>query len=400
MGTLKDIVQEIIKIAESPGEGDDLPRRKTPKKRPVSTEPAKKPVPSDIPLKKAPTAVVPKQTQSFRSNEIMEMQNAIKAFSKEVTNYKSSPVIGAGGKVISPTPTPEQQKANPDPQKDFNDFVTNTYLNKASLKGVEIYSSPLTEKWEDKIKSDYVDMDIVMKNLQHIGAGKFELKSDGAWGPRTNNALKTLYAFAESLVKIQPDFKVRMDPKFVFSSADLSNFNSLLIPDNQIRNPKLQQIKVKNATKLTPLIDKLTGFYKSYSKTVLESPKYKPLIQGTQPLHQIPLGGKDPAKFNAEDEDIMRDESKMKEKALRGILMSVKGSNYTVPEMNLVFLQTPELFANYIVRHLGYTQEQANDPKLQSQILNYILTHVDIVINQISSQLKGPPKGPMSQPHM
>lgn len=213
---------------------------------------------------------------------VKNMQDKIRIFSKNVTTYSKS----------------GQQQAQ-DGKQAFNDFITQSFMATQKVKGVE-FSDDATETAlpeKQKRQSDLFEMHVVVDNLARTGGASSELKSDGTWGIRTENALRNVYAFAKALLDLDQKF-TGSKPK-EFSEGNLmylkeasklkddqfekASNGEYLIKDDIFKGKKVSTI----ADNIAATLDQLNNYYNKFLTRTLNDPRHSIFIQNDKPLDKI-----------------------------------------------------------------------------------------------------------------
>ncbi len=326
----------------------DIPDRTSPRKaKPVSlpSGPAKT---SDVPAKNVPS-VDPGKNIGPVSSTILSMQKAIQDFASNTVSYKAD------------AKNPNAVSQN-DKRKDFNDFLAEQYSAGASLHGKEWDPSEKATKIENKRPTEIIELDNVINNLRRIGPGSRENIADGSWGPRTNEALKNIYAFAESLVKSAQDFGSNIQG---FNKNDLLKLQKY-IPQS---DPKKYKDLPKRAELITPLIVKLTDYYNKYSKNIFNHPEYTQYISKETPLFKV-------SPSQADSTNIPDDLKQANLSTLKLYDISLPNKHNELvnfPELSLSCLQDMNSFKKLMSTQLGYAPNDIINPDVVNKVLDSII---------------------------
>jgi len=306
------------------------------------------------------------QSKQISSNSIIKMQNAIKDLANTVVKEDEYKIENIN-----------TEQLQPQLRKNINNYLTEQYVDKATRKGLELSTDPSRSKWEEKQpKTNFIDMNVIVKNFLHVGSSSNEFIPDGVWGRRTNNALNNICAFVEGLLNFSKSHSVIQSN--AFSEADLNEMKKY-IPTNEAQLKTKYFIINKNiwADKLTILIKKVKAFYNDISKSIIENPYYRPYMEGNRPLHTVQLGQEDAAKLS-DEEDLM-----LKNQNLYLYNMQLPDANNNlriVSVISLKSLEDPDYFKIILKRDLGYTDQQLNDPRAQKNVLNRLMQNIDTAI--------------------
>jgi hypothetical protein len=213
---------------------------------------------------------------STRDNSVVKMQTAIKdiaAAATGVMNNQNASVLNTAN------------------IKAFNDFLAEQYMNREAVKGEELSTSETTDMSKKHVGgTDVRQMDVVMDNISRIGAAKSEMKVDGNWGPRTNNALRHIHAYGDALLKMNNALRLNVPG---YSDQESATLEKCVIPgdDDAVRKTS-PSVKSENANAALPALTKLVNFTAQVVKALTNNPK---LVQFLSGKAHISL---DPAKRN------------------------------------------------------------------------------------------------------
>lgn len=353
---LKNIIQYINKYAVAFGDTDS----------------------SDEPVYVAPT------------NDISNMQRSIQEFANAAVNYKSK----ATGR--EPSGKPIYTVSKEDKRRDFNDFLAEQFMATADVHGEEYSTDIKATAKESKLPTDIVQLDNIIDGLRRIGASKSEMQIDGVWDFRTNNAVKNTYAFAAAIVTAYEALggMAPNDPS-IFTRTDLEQFKNAIPKEKDPKAAKIDD-KILNqyASQLIPLIKKLTEFYKKFSNNTMDHAAYRQYINQSSPLYVFSPGGSNPYKPDPNDLDQKKFMDNPKTFILPKLtLIGKSGRQFNLDnKINLETFQSTGGLANLMVQHLGYSNNEVNNPKLLIQIVRSILHQVSSYIDTNSKLL--PPRPP------
>lgn len=342
----------------------------------LKTQPATPSTPggAGAPPWQQPGGNVPRQTGHYApgNSSIREMQKAIQEFAAEAVKYRTTPKR-EGNKVIN--------VINPDDKRrDFNDFLTEQFSASADIHGEEYSPNAANTTRESKSPTDLVQLNNVIDGLQRIGPGSREGMADGVWDFRTNNAVRNVAALAAAMVAANEALGgTAPNDKRVFRRADLQKLQQAIPKEADPMKAKVPQAQLaEKAKEITPLIEKLTEFYKYYSKTIVEHPAYTRYIKGDVPLFNVKPGGGDPAKLDDNQKQLLN--QKGQELTLTNLtLPNREGKNVNLNgQVALNYLQTRKGLLQLMVDKLGYKESEVatNEPLLVKTVQN-MLTQVN-----------------------
>ena len=108
------------------------------------------------------------------------------------------------------------------------------------------------------------------------------MAADGKWGPLTNNALRTAYAFASAMLDLASSFQ---SPPKAYNKADLDQFKQLIPPDEMVTPVvKLDANAIGAANAISQHLQAIQEMYGEIKADVLENPQYKTYIEGDTPF--------------------------------------------------------------------------------------------------------------------
>lgn len=346
---LKKIIN-IIKYAEPQITPIDSATESTPPPEPTN-KPKKVNDPNTIDVESLPVAndkTSPKITNNYSNksiNNVKKMQESIQKF--------VDVVLGQGDNLA----------------QYFNNFLTEKYVANAPTVGDQYsYDTNVTSKEQKQrtaIKPE--ERDNVLDTNYRIGQMKSEAKPDGVWGFRTNNALKNTYALAYAFYNLYN--KLGVVGKMNLTAQDLTEFQSQIPSDQEL--PKLSFLdKNTRAQTITPLIVKISEFYKQFAQRILGNPNLSKYIEGREPLFRV-------------NKTILTDDDKKRaESSYIGPLV-LSGKNNIRKQFNklpISLLENKQVLEN-LAEQLQYTkQEIASNPDVIKSILNQLITHVSGVL--------------------
>lgn len=161
----------------------------------------------------------------------------------------------------------------------FADFITENYLSKSDVPGVEFDPDPSKQQMNQKQPTDPSKMDVVMDTMRRVGNPQGgEFKDDGKWGPRTNAAIHNAYAFAFAMLKLAKDFHAPT----TYSDNELEQFKPL-IPENYYSINITEKLRL--APEITKQVKDIRQMYREIKRHVLEKPANRAYIEGDRAFH-------------------------------------------------------------------------------------------------------------------
>lgn len=332
-----------------------------------------------------------------RANDIAEMQKAIREFAAEAVAYKTEPVgKEPSGKII-------YQVKKEDKRRDFNDFLAEQFMAGADIHGDEYTPDNKAVTKESKLPTDIVQLDNVIDGLRRVGPSGAEDKIDGVWDFRTNNAVRNVYAFAASLVAAHEALGgIAANNPNIFTSANLAELKAAMPTQKDPMAAKVSQTELDQKAKvITPLIKKLTEFYKIYSSDkpgagVMGHPAYKQYINQDLPLYTFKPGGTNPYKADPSDPDQKKFMDNPASFTLPKLTLTGKGGKQVVLDGKITLqpFQSVDGIVGLMTQYLGYSSSEVNNPKLLAQIVRSILTQIRDFIEKNNKLL--PPRQPVA----
>jgi hypothetical protein len=173
-----------------------------------------------------------------------------------------------------PTATPEATEAAG--RDSFSDFMAKMMRGTGAQ---EFNPDPKATQVDQKKPSSPSRMWVFMDTVKRIGNAKAEIKPDGVWGPRTNQSLLNVHAFAGALLQLAASFEV---PIKSYSQQNLEEF---VVPrvDTEIS----QQDKVKSAPIIGEHLDAINQAFQEFRDGVLENPHFQTYIEDDTPFATI-----------------------------------------------------------------------------------------------------------------
>lgn len=173
-----------------------------------------------------------------------------------------------------PTATPEAQEAAG--RDSFGDFMAKMMRGSGAQ---EFNPDPNARQMGQKRPSSPSRMWVFMDTVKRVGGVKNEVKPDGVWGPRTNQGLLNIRAYAAALLNLAGQFGV---PIKSYSQQNLEEF---VVPrvDTEIS----QADKVKSAPIIGEHLDAIGQMFQEFKDGVLENPHFETYINDTTPFATI-----------------------------------------------------------------------------------------------------------------
>lgn len=267
--------------------------------------------------------------------------------------------------------------------KDFNDFMVEGYSNESYIKGEEWDPSQRYHTKGTRGAAPLIRLDSVVDQVKKIGSSQNPIKADTIWDERTQNALRNIWAFADALVRVYEDFgSTFANPSF--TKSDLQTLGGL-IPKTPIDSPEdVSELKAdeknQKAKEITPLLEKLTEFYRTFSKKILDNPIYRPFIKpavtpGLDPA-SAPETSKIYTKFDVNVAPSTHTYSMPSTQDIAGKSMKLELTDasgekffFNVP---LLVLKDQRSLQKFLYDKLDYKENQVNSREVQLKVLNEI----------------------------
>lgn len=295
--SLKNLKEEIEKLATIPGS------------KPPATVPAatvnpqnsffNKNKPSPAPVSKAPL-------KGPNNPAVREMQLAMQDLAESVMHDANSATMSLKNKDVV-----HQDAAQPVQQskKSFNDFIAEQYMGglDESYKGVEWNkdSRVVTRPDKHRTQTDIYELDVVMNTLSRIGAEKSELKADGNWDWRTNNALKNMLGFAYALLQVEGDFGL---DNHIYNPSNWTDFKNTLsgyrVEGNSV--DLSPEEKTTKADRITKHLKAITRMYNEFRQQVIARPEFRPFIEGKRSFDKYDQHGSNKETLNPTEQQMAK----------------------------------------------------------------------------------------------
>lgn len=246
------------------------------------------------PVVKSPSLTVPEQVDQQTANQPInqeELNNSPQTHNNEFYQHGNAPIVAMQQALVNLSKDMASHNihdvadrttdkgelvsgSNP-----FMTFLVTSYLNKAKTSGKQLVNTDLKQPVRMDTAKENDNLKGVLNTINRIGTPGTEQRPDGVWGPRTNNALKQIYALAYAMMELKKDMGLTVEG---YSDSDLEELHSL-VPDD-INTVKNINEKVSKALGITKNLNKLRGLYDNFRETVLNDPNYRAHIAQEKPL--------------------------------------------------------------------------------------------------------------------
>lgn len=163
----------------------------------------------------------------------------------------------------------------------FGTFITKNYLRDSDVPGKEFDPNPKKTKLKDKSSSIPTHLSVVMDTMMRIGSPEpGENFADGDWGFRTNASLHNAYAFAQGMLKLANEFKLRV----TYNQEELSKFAPLIPEDDEAAKALSLEEKTNLAKQIIVHLKSIQKMYQEIRQGILERPEYQTFIEGDKPF--------------------------------------------------------------------------------------------------------------------
>lgn len=163
----------------------------------------------------------------------------------------------------------------------FSDFMAKMMRGSQPGGGraQEFDPNPKSQQMGQKTPSNPARMWVLMDTIKRIGGPQSELKPDGVWGPRTNQALWNIRAFAAAILQLSTAFGA---PVKSYSQQNLDEF---ILPRNE--KDISPQDKIKSAPIIGQHLDAIGEMFQEFKDSVLNNPHYQTYIEDDTPFATI-----------------------------------------------------------------------------------------------------------------
>ncbi len=210
------------------------------------------------------------------NTNIMTMQHALQDLAQAVSSQINLQDVASGD------PVKEQEAKERDA---FGVFLTKNYMRNTKVKGVEYDPDPKVTDVSKKRPGDPTRMSVVMDTMNRVGnPKKGEQFVDGNWGPRTNAAVRDVYAFASGLFEFVNDVNRFATKKMnikSYSQSELANLEKYAQLDP---NALTAAQKISAAPEVTKHVKAIKEMYEEVKNNILQHPAYQQFIEGSVPF--------------------------------------------------------------------------------------------------------------------
>jgi hypothetical protein len=308
--------------------------------------------------------------------DIKGMQQAIKTFASTMVAYKTRSVYDPATKKA------KEVVIENDKRKDFNDFLAEQYSAGSSIKGQEWTRNVSATTRESKLPTDIIELDNVIDGLRRMGTQKNEAMIDGIWDWRTQNAVKNVWALADALVRVTDDFGAKLANPF--TRSDLQALGNAIPKTDDIGRYPAQK-KSQSAKIIKPLVEKLTSFYNSYYKTIIESPEYSSYIKQDLPLVSVTVGGQNPAAIPRELQQVAKENNNL---VLTNVTVPLPNFEKDFSQSKFIamlpikpYLESKEGLQKLMLQ-VGYSKDDIYNNEYIAKVLKALLSHAEFAENQ------------------
>lgn len=214
------------------------------------------------------------------STAIMAMQHALQDLAQAVTAQLNLADI-TNTDPNDPDKVRREQEAKA--RDAFGVFLAKNFMRNSKISGVEYDPNPAVTDISHKSPNDPTRMSVVMDTMNRIGnPKKGEQFVDGKWGPRTNAAVRDVYAFASGLFDFVNDinrFATRKMQISSYNKESLQNLDGIATTDNSLTPEQ----KSEAAPLVTQHVKAIKNMYEEVKNSVLEHPAYRQFIETDVP---------------------------------------------------------------------------------------------------------------------
>lgn len=206
---------------------------------------------------------------------IMAMQHALQDLAQAVSSQINLQDVSSGD------PRKEQEAKARDA---FGIFLTKNYMRNTKVPGIEYDPDPKVTDVSQKRPDDPTRMSVVMDTMNRVGnPKKGEQFVDGQWGPRTNAAVRDVYAFASGLFDFVNDVNRFSTKKMQINSYNKESLQNLADMATVNNSLTLEQ-KSEAAPLVTQHVKAIKNMYEEVKNNVLEHAAYRQFIEADVPF--------------------------------------------------------------------------------------------------------------------
>jgi TfoX/Sxy family transcriptional regulator of competence genes len=239
---------------------------------------------------------------------VARMQEAIKKIADAVMADAYDTKMAPQAAVEKPTEigsTKAKPGANLGAQKKgFADFIAENYVGQLpeDYRGTS-WSTGSGSTYETKkpTESNIYELDVVMNTLSRIGKSTNELKPDGIWSFRTDNALRNIMGFAYSLLQLEGDFGLKNN---IYVIGNWNAFTHLLsgyeVDPTTQKNSLSDEEKTKRSQQITMHLDAIRKLYLDFKQQVLNHPEHRKTIEGHKSFYNTSKMGLSNEQYSGE----------------------------------------------------------------------------------------------------
>lgn len=322
---------------------------------------------SPTPSTNAPSGYTGSYT--VKNAAVARMQEAIKKIADTVMSDAHDAKMAPQAAVEKPTEK-GSTKAKPDAnlgaqKKGFADFIAENYVGQLpeDYRGTSWSTgSGSTYKTKKPTESNIYELDVVMNTLSRIGRSSSELKPDGIWSFRTDNALRNIMGFAYSLLQLEGDFGLKNNIYVIGNWNALTHLLSgYEVDPNTNKNSLSDEEKTKRAQQITAHLDTIRKLYLDFKKQVLDHPTHRLTIEGRKSFYNT-------SKLNLSNEQYIPEKLIKSNKAFVVNLPSWSGEKKNAPtsiKVPVSALANVDSFNKFMQTTLHCPQQIVNQNRYQ-----------------------------------
>lgn len=216
---------------------------------------------------------------------------------------------------------------------------------------------------------------------------KSKISMDGTWGSQTTRFLFAAGWLATSVNKTLDTLGgLAPNSKIAFTDEDIQQLKGLL-PRTLEPLPDTKDVLAEKADALTKILNKLTVFYQNYSKQVMQSDVFKQVTNKDHVVLSLMPGvpAEVQAKFGQYIDGSKKSIEYLQQSNIAGLNLPNAQNKMVKSTINLLSLSNPLYFQNFLKQYLGYSDEQAQDSKVQNDILGTIQQQINARLSQPAS---------------
>ena len=209
---------------------------------------------------------------------------------------------------------------------------------------------------------------------------KSPISMDSNWGAQTTRFLFAAGWLATSINSTLNTLGgVAPNSKIAFRDEDIQQLKELL-PRSLEPLHESPDVLAQKAEALTKILNKLTVFYQNYSKQVMQNDVFKQVTNKDHVVLSLMPGV--PANVQDKFGKYLNNDQYLQQSNIAGLNLPNAQNKMVKSTVNLLSLSNPLYFQNFLKQYLGYSDEQAQDVKIQSDVLGTIQQQINARLSQ------------------